>query len=115
MTSKVIAAAVGLLFFAGCGTAGIKRGHVVMKTSGQKAHVAMATGEVQVGDHVELYHNECKIRGVAGDKGFGSKECKKVSTGHGVVTALFDADYAEVEFPAGVSFSEGDTIEKHSH
>jgi len=43
------------------------------------------------------------------------RHCKKVSTGHGDVIELYDADYSVVKFPKGTKFSEGDTIEKHRH
>ena len=116
MKTHVILASAALMFLVGCAHGGIKRGHVVMKTSDTTAHVGLATGDVKVGDHVALYHNECKGGG-GGRKGeaLGPRVCKKVATGHGVVTELFDADYAQVEFPSGTSFTEGDTIEKHDH
>jgi hypothetical protein len=115
MKTNLLFASSLLVLLAGCST-GIKRGQVVMKTSDRIAHVALATDEVNVGDHVELYHNECE-RDTGGGKNGASvrTNCRKVGTGHGVVTELFDADYAQVEFPDGTKFSEGDTIEKHTH
>lgn len=104
------------LAMSGCATRSIKRGHVVMKISDRLAHVALLPKEVALGDHVELYHNKCDIKGVAGgDGGFGAQVCKKISTGHGIVKKVFDADYVEVEFPTGTTFTEGDTVEKHGH
>jgi hypothetical protein len=75
------------------------------------AHVAMGKNEVQVGDHVELYHNDCTVVGERSSK----RQCKKVATGHGEVTSTFDGDYSEVTFPEGTKFVEGDTVEKHQH
>jgi hypothetical protein len=115
MNVKLILAASSILALAGCATGGPKRGQVVMRTSDSEAHVALGSGEVKVGDHVELYHNECTRAG-GGEKGSGGpRSCKKISTGHGEVTELFDADYSLVKFPEGTKFAEGDTIEKHAH
>ncbi len=110
---KFLISALSILVFAGCASS-IKRGHVVMKTSDTDAHVAMGNGEVSVGDHVELYHNRCVPVG-SGGKGGGSRECQKVSGGHGEVTNVINGDYSTVKFPEGTQFSEGDTIEKHAH
>jgi uncharacterized Zn finger protein len=106
---------LGLIGLVGCATGGVKRGHIVMKTSDRTAHVALASGEVQVGDHVELYHNECTKEGGGLKNGGGIRTCRKIEGGHGVVSQLFDSDYAKVEFPEGTNFTEGDTIEKHAH
>lgn len=114
MKLKSIALAFGVLALAGCAT-GIKRGHVVMKTADEVAHVATGENEMKVGDHVELYHNECTRLGGGEKGGGGPRNCKKVSTGHGEVTDVLSPDYAEVKFPAGTKFTEGDTIEKHVH
>jgi hypothetical protein len=114
MKTKLLLVSSIVVLLAGCASGRIKRGHVVMKTSDRTAHVALATDEVKVGDHVELYHNECE-RGAGTGKTVIRTNCKRVGSGHGVVTELFDADYAQVEFPEGTKFTEGDTIEKHEH
>ena len=107
-------AVLGLLVLglAGCATGGIKRGHVVMKMSEDEAHVALGAGEVQVGDHVELYHHQCAPIGAIKT---GIRECKKVEAGHGNVTQVLNPDYSIVKFPQGTKFAEGDTVEKHQH
>lgn len=113
MKASLVLCSLCLLAFTGCATT-IKRGHIVMKTSNDEAHVAMGSGEVRVGDHVELYHNQCTASG-NGIKGAGTKECHKVIGGHGEVTTVINDDYSTVKFPPGTQFAEGDTIEKHSH
>lgn len=110
LTAMIIV--LSALIAAGCATDHVKRGQVVMKTSERVAHVALASDEVKVGDHVELYYNQCKASG--GEKGT-VRNCKKIAGGHGTVTALFDPDYSEVEFPEGTKFGEGDTVERHAH
>lgn len=94
-----------------CASGPLRKGHVVMKISPTEAHVAMGSNEVKVGDHIELYHNECSEVGEHTSK----RECKKIDAGHGVVTAVLNADYSIVKFADGTKFSEGDTIEKHRH
>lgn len=114
MNLRVMMTGLSFLALAGCATGGVNRGHVVMKTSDEVAHVALAANEVKVGDHVELYHNEC-TGGGGGKNGLGPRSCKKVETGHGEVTEVLNEDYVAVKFPQGTKFAEGDTIEKHAH
>lgn len=99
-------------FLSACATT--HRGSVVMKVNDTEAHVGMGQKELNVGDHIQLYHNACT--GVGGGRsGMNNRICKKEFTGHGEVTQLLNDDYSVVKFPQGISFSEGDTIEKHTH
>ncbi len=98
---------LGLLIFVACASA-VHRGVVAMKIDDSTAHVGLNKSEVSVGDHVELFSNQChniKVDGV----------CKKISKGHGLVTGVINNDYVSVKFDQGVTFKEGDFIEKHSH
>lgn len=104
---------ISLILFVGCASS-IQRGVVAMKISDQEAHVGIGADELAVGDHVELYHNECQSYPL-GEKGRSARSCKKVPYGHGEVIELLNKDYSVVKFPAGTKFSEGDTIEKHGH
>lgn len=97
-----------MILLAGCAT--VRRGTIGMKIDDQVAHVALNRGEVQVGDHVELYANVCP-----GKRGGEDFMCKKVSKGHGVVTKVLNDHYSEVEFEKGIIFKEGDFVEKHGH
>jgi hypothetical protein len=92
------------LFAAAC-THQMMRGSVVMKTTDTDAHVCLGRGEVAVGDHVHLIHNDCST---------GSKpgQCRRVTVGDGTVVELFDDHYSLVRFPAGTAFGEGDTVER---
>ena len=86
------------------------RGVVAMKIDDSTAHVALQRNEVTVGDHVELYGNNCL-------REFGNRDytCEKVSKGHGIVTQILNDNYTAVKFDPGVAFKEGDYIEKHMH
>jgi hypothetical protein len=97
---------------AGCASAA-HRGVVAMKLSDTKAHVGIGSPEVAVGDHVELYRNQCHTVGPGRDE--PSLRCVKKEIGHGVVTQVLSPDYSEVSFDPGVEFHEGDTVEKHMH
>jgi hypothetical protein len=95
-----------------------RRGSVVMKLNESEAHISMGQGDVNVGDHVELYRNICtstRNDNVGERHGGGKVTCEKKLYGHGEVSQLLGNDYALVKFPAGVAFAEGDTVEKHSH
>ncbi len=88
----------------------LHRGVIAMKIDENIAHVGLNRTEFAVGDHVQLYGNKCSpvVRGTP-------RSCEKVSKGHGVVTEILSDDYASVKFDDGVTFQEGDFIEKHSH
>lgn len=98
----------------GCAT-GVKRGVVAMKVSDTEAHVGIGQDELNVGDHVELYHNVCSGSGPGRSGSGADRSCKKDPTGHGEVTQILNQDYSVVKFPSGTKFSEGDMIEKHAH
>ncbi len=101
----------GLVIFSGCASS-VQRGVVAMKISDREAHVGIGAKEIAVGEHIELYRNECDSS--AGEKR-AKGACRKVPGGHGTVTEILNDDYAVVQFPEGTKFSEGDTMEKHSH
>lgn len=112
---KAFTAAI-IIALTGCASGGVKRGQVVMKTSGDEAHVGFGSTDVNVGDHVELYHNECTRETVGKNGGGGgTRSCTKVGTGHGEVTQIINGDYSLVKFAPGTKFTEGDTVEKHAH
>lgn len=88
----------------------VHRGVVAMKVDDSTAHVSMGQNEVSVGDHVELYSNKCKNK-----KLIEEPVCERVAKGHGAVTSVINNDYVVIKFDSGVTFQEGDFIEKHSH
>jgi hypothetical protein len=90
--------------FAGACTHSMMRGSVVMRTTDTDAHVCLGRGEVAVGDHVHLIHNDC-----AGSK---PTQCHRVPVADGTVLELFDDHYSLVRFPSGTTFAEGDTVER---
>lgn len=97
------------LLLASCASTSINRGVVAMKVTDSIAHVGLQQNEAIVGDHVELYTNRCNR--VKGEE----QICKKISKGHGRIISIISSDYVSVEFDKGVTFQEGDFIEKHSH
>jgi|GEM_PF-6354466 len=108
MSKKMILISLTLLITTACAT-NIHRGVVAMKVSANTAHVGLNNNEVSVGDHVELFSNQCTS--IKGEE----RSCRKISKGHGKVTSVINANYVAVEFNEGVAFQEGDFIEKHSH
>ena len=107
MLKKTLVTVVGGFILASCASK-VHRGVVAMKIDESVAHVGLKNSEVSEGDHVELFTNQCRnVKDV--------QNCQKVSKGHGVVTKVISDDYVTVKFNDGVSFKEGDTVEKHSH
>lgn len=107
MIKTAIVLVAGALILSSCASQ-LHRGVVAMKIDENTAHVGLNKNEVKVGDHVELYGNKC-------NQTKGQQNCKKFSKGHGTVTEVLSDDYAAVKFDNGVTFQEGDFIEKHSH
>ncbi len=109
MKTKLVLGLASVLFVGACASQ-LHRGVVAMKIDDTTAHVGLNKNEAKVGDHVQLYANQCTKAGRMSEQ-----KCKKVSKGHGVVTESLSDDYVSVQFDAGIIFKEGDFIEKHSH
>lgn len=102
---------IGIAVFVSSCANKLHRGVVAMKINDSTAHVGLAKNEVTVGDHVELYGNKCN-RNTKIDP---EQACQKISKGHGLVSGYINDNYVAVTFDKGVTFEEGDFIEKHSH
>lgn len=88
-------------------------GVIAMKIDDRTAHVSLASGTVADGDTVALIESRCpsgprldRTRKPRSDK------CKKVVIGRGVVTRVLNDRYAVAAFPPGVTFDEGDAVQK---
>lgn len=107
MLKKIIVLVSVSLILSSCAST-LHRGVVAMKVDETTAHVGLGQNEVSIGDHVELYSSKCnKIKGE-------EQICKKIQKGHGKVISIISSDYVSVQFDKGVTFQEGDFIEKHS-
>ena len=102
------------LFLVSCATS-VHRGVVAMEIDENTAHVGLGKSEAGAGDHVELYAHKCRNIRSSVPQLSVDQVCTKVSRGHGRVTTIINDDYVVVKFDTGVSFEEGDFIEKHSH
>ncbi len=109
MTKRILISIAGALILSSCASQ-LHRGVIAMKIDENSAHVGLNKNEVTVGDHVKLYGNKCTKLAKASDQ-----VCEKLAKGHGVVTQILNDNYASVKFDSGVTFQEGDFIEKHSH
>lgn len=105
----VVVSALGL--FACGGGHATMRGSVVMRVNATDAHVCLGNDEVRIGDRVDLVHHVCEPLG--GKAALASERCKPQLAGAGEVVEVLNTHYSVVRFPAGVTFSEGDTVEKH--
>lgn len=99
-----------LVFLAACSSSQkVHRGVVAMKINDSTAHVGLNQDEVALNDHVQLYSNKC-TKSVSREV-----SCQKIEKGHGTITEIISPNYVAVKFDDGVSFQEGDVIERHSH
>lgn len=108
MTSKaIILGFVSAFSLTSCMTT--MRGSVAMKTSDTEAHVCLGKGEVEPGDRVSLYRNDCP--NLAGKK-VGENACRKVKIGEGTVKEVLNDHYSVITLPPGIEFKEGTIVEK---
>ena len=96
-----------------CAAHSTMRGSVVMKVSDREAHVCLGKGEVKPGDAVSIYRNVCRAL-TDGDYPGPGEGCIREAVGSGNVEQVLNEHYSLVMFPQGVSFKEGDTVEKKS-
>lgn len=96
----------------GCATS-TSDGVVAMKIDDRIAHILLAPEAFRPGDSVALIESHCasgprlvRTRKPQSDK------CKKIVAARGIVTRALNDRYAEVEFPQGVEFDEGDAVRK---
>jgi hypothetical protein len=85
------------------------RGSVAMKASDDEAHVCLGNDEVKLGDKVNFFKNVCTARGKAADS---AAACEKKFLGQGEITELLNQHYSVVKVAKGVSFEEGNIVEK---
>ncbi len=99
----------GILILSSC--AHHMRGTVAMKVNDREAHVCLDKDEVQVGDRLVAYYNNCKY---AEEKYRDSLStpCVKTKLGGATVKRILNDHYSLVEFDVGVKFSEGSFLEK---
>lgn len=110
MSNKFSLILVGAMALSSIGCAhAAMRGGVAMKTSDTEAHVCLGDNEVNVGDRVFVFQNDCPGRKSTGP---GQLPCQKVQTGEGTVTKLLNEHYSVVRFDPGVAFNEGTFVEK---
>ena len=105
-----LSAAFSILLLSACAHQAM-RGTVAMKVSNEEAHVCLGDKEVQSGDKVTLFKNQCTSPKAAGQGGTGS-HCEKVKIGEGEVTRTLNAHYSVVQVKPGVLFEEGTLVEK---
>lgn len=85
-----------------------------MKVSEDEAHVCLGRGEVEEGDKVALFRNDCS-RGKSPGFGKGTtafRSCEKIKIGEGTVTKVLNEHYSVVKISPGVRFEEGTIVEK---
>lgn len=111
---KQVFSLVSILILTTSCSSALHRGVIAMKIDNSTAHVGLNSTEVKTGDHVELYENKCTRNAIRKDS-TATQLCTKNHKGHGTVTKVLSEDYAEVKFDDGVSFEEGNFVEKHSH
>ena len=109
MFKSAVILVTGTLILSSCASK-VHRGVVAMKIDETTAHVGLKSNEVEVGDHVELYGNKCTKSHIIQEQ-----TCNKVAKGHGIVTGVMNENYSAIKFDQGVSFQEGDFVEKHTH
>ncbi|MBK24526.1 MAG: hypothetical protein CME70_11080 [Halobacteriovorax sp.] len=84
------------------------RGNVVMKMSEKDAHICLGNNEVDVGNSIIFYNNDCNqydnsIEGLGG-------LCKLIEIGKGRVESIINSHYSLVKTDGSFQFKEGDLV-----
>ena len=89
------------------------RGTVAMLADDGNAHVSLGRGEINEGDKVTFYDNECQERSGGTRGGAPSVDiCRKVIIGTGEVTRILSNEYSVVRLSPGVEVKEGMIVER---
>ena len=99
------------LAVAACSSTGVHRAPVLMKLENNNFHIGMGAGEVQVGNHVQMFREVCKYS----PKSKGEANCKREELGHGEITQVLSSQYSVVTVPDASKIKEGDLVELHGH
>lgn len=115
MRSKLIPVFVMTLpLLVGC-VAPHTRGVVAMKLTENEAHVCVGKEEVNVGDKLNVYRNDCTPKSKPIPKGSGTAtQCEKKLVGQAEVTEVLNSHYSAVHYDGGQPIQEGDMVEKAS-
>lgn len=82
-----------------------------MKVSDTEAHVSLGQGDVEEGDLVALFRNECFQAGnvrIATDH----SDCTKAKAGEGRIQKVLSDQYSVVRVAPGATFDEKTEVEK---
>jgi hypothetical protein len=99
------------LLLSGC-VHDVMRGSVAMKINDQEGHVSLGRSEVEVGDRVALYDNECSSSSHTTYSSVYEPPCKKVKLGEGQITQVLNENYSVLKADAGTILKEGTIAEK---
>ena len=110
MKTKVILLIVTASLIGGCSVGRSARGVVAMKISDTEAHACVRKIDVDVGDKMTLFRNECK-QDVGSTKSRG-QHCKLVRVGEGTISENLNEHYSVLKFDTPTEYREGDLLEK---
>lgn len=108
-------ACIGIFTLVGCAHSSMSgmRGTVALKANEKEAYVCLGDKEVEVGQKVRFFKNECNQNtsrpGTSAPA--SSFLCTKVKIGEGHVTKLVNEHYSIVEPDGVVKFEEGTIVE----
>lgn len=101
-----------LVFISGCSRISVARGSIVMKVTQDSAHISLGDREVEAGDKVALYRNECSVAPFI-RRGLTSPPlCSKRLISKGRIIDVLNKDYSVASFDPGIEIKEGDIVEK---
>jgi hypothetical protein len=107
--NKLFGLIIGVGLLASCSHQQVTHGNVDMKVSETEAHVKLK--EANVGDKVTLIKEQCHDSGRETTR----TSCRRVPAGYGEVTSVLNDKYSVVKFADGISFREGDEVERRNY
>ena len=111
MLKKIVILSIPLIL-ASCASTNHKymRGSVAMKLDNKTAHVCLGDNEVQPGDRILFYYNDCEQVDpeIGGLKGL----CTLKKLGTGEVTKIHNSHYSTVRTDGSFKFKEGTLVQR---
>ena len=100
---------LAIIAVGGCSAAHSARGVVAMKITDTEARVYVREIDVDVGDKMTVFRNECTKSSSSSKAGL---HCKLVQVGEGTISENLNEHYSVLRFDTPTDYREGDLLEK---
>ena len=110
MKLKLFVAIIAVSLVGGCSAARASRGVVAMKINDTEAHACVRKLDVEVGDKMAVFRNECTSD--TGSSKASGRHCRLERIGEGTISEQLNEHYSVLKFDTPTEYREGDLLEK---